>query len=260
MLRVAQVTDIHLFAAAEGELLGLPTQQSFQAVLAELQQLDPRPDLLLLTGDLSQDETPDSYRRLYDLLAPLRIPVYWLGGNHDRLPVVDRILCQPPFYGDKALQRNGWQFLLLGSGVPGKVHGSLDSQSLDWLDRQLSQNRDRPTLIALHHPPFPVNSEWIDGSRLQNPDDLFAIIDRHPQVRLVVFGHIHQECDRLRRGVQYFGTPSTCVQFKPGSRKFALDDKSPGFRLLDLRSDGRWTTRVQRVRQVLQPNLAATGY
>jgi Icc protein len=257
---VAQITDTHLFAGESQELLGLPTAKSLNAVLNCLQKLQPQPDLLLLTGDLSQDETVESYCRLYQSLLPLKIPVYWLPGNHDIPFLMDQVLNTAPISAEKTFQQGGWNFVLLNSAVLGRVEGKLSSQSLNWLEQQLQANPQRPTLLALHHPPFPIGSDWIDGINLQNSADLFAVLDRYPQVKLVLFGHIHQEFDHWRHSVRYLGTPSTCVQFKPNSANFALDQLKPGFRLLYLYPDGNYSTQIERVDCVHQLDFAATGY
>lgn len=259
-LLIAQITDIHLFADANRELLGLPSTKSFQAVLERLQKLSPQPDMLLLTGDLSQDGTPESYQRLADLLKPLGIPSYWLPGNHDQPLAMQQVLNQAPIFAQKSFKAGGWQFLLLSSHIPGCVHGRLDSETLHWLDLELQVNCELPTLIAFHHPPFLVNSDWLDTSTLKNSEELFAILDRHPQVQLVIFGHIHQEFNHWRNGVSYLGTPSTCIQFEPESTKFALDQVDPGFRLLKLYPDGKFETRVERVAYTQKLDLAAKGY
>jgi Icc protein len=259
-LLIAQITDIHLFANPSQELLGLPTAKSFHAVLERLQKLFPQPELLLLTGDLSQDETPESYQYLQDLLKPLAIPTYWLPGNHDQPLVMEQVLNQAPISSQKSFSAGGWQFLLLNSAVSGCVHGQLSPESLDWLNLQLEQTRERPTLISFHHPPFAVNSDWLDRIFLQNAEELFAVIERHPQVRLVVFGHIHQEFSLSRDGVHYLGCPSTCFQFMPESEKFGLDNTKPGFRLINLYPDGSFQTTVERVAFAHQLDTAALGY
>ncbi|MBD2054656.1 3',5'-cyclic-AMP phosphodiesterase [Oculatella sp. FACHB-28] len=258
-LLIAQITDTHLFAGKSQELLGLPTAKSLNAVLSCLQKLQPQPDLLLLTGDLSQDETVESYYCLYQFLLPLKIPVYWLPGNHDVPSVMEQVLNTAPISAEKTFQRGGWNFVLLNSAVSGRVDGKLSSQSLNWLEQQLQAN-PHPTLLALHHPPFPIGSNWIDEINLQNSADLFAVLDRYSQVKLVLFGHIHQEFDHWRHSVRYLGTPSTCVQFKPNSANFALDQLKPGFRLLYLDPDGNYSTRVERIDCVNQLDFAATGY
>ncbi len=259
-LLIAQVTDTHLLATSKGELLGLQTEASLKAVLEEIKELTPKPQRLLLTGDLSQDESLASYQRLYQQLEPLRIPAYWLPGNHDQLDLMQETLTTPPTYGDKSFQLGGWQFVLLNSAVPGRVYGYLSGETLDWLDKQLYNSPDTPTLVALHHPPFSVNSSWIDTSRLQNPEELFAVLDRHPQVRLVLFGHIHQHFERDRAGVRYLASPSSSIQFKPKSDQFALDEIQPGYRLLWLYQNGKFETAVKRVQFNYSLDLAATGY
>ena len=220
-LLVAQITDLHLFAAIDRQLLDLPTHDSLQAVLERLAKLQPKPDILLLTGDLSQDGSHKSYERLQDLLVPFEIPTYWLAGNHDRLPVMQQVLAHPPISSEKSL-------------------------------------------IGLHHPPCHVDSNWLDTSTLRNPADFFAIIDRHPQVALVVFGHIHQEFNYQRYKVRYLGSPSTCFQFKPKSVDFALDLALPGFRLFSLFPDGTYETRIERIEECIsfstEREMVSNGY
>lgn len=259
-LSIAQITDIHLFADEKQELLGLQTSQSFQTVIKRLDMLRPQLDLLLITGDLSQDSTPESYQRLKNLISPLAMPTYWLPGNHDCLSTMQQVLNCAPLFPHKAFAQKGWNFLLINSGIPGCVHGQLSPEKLDWLDFNLKYMGDRPTIVSLHHPPFCLNSNWLDTSTLKNPEELFAVLDRYPQVKLVLFGHIHQEFNHQRNGVHYLGSPSTSIQFKPQSSSFSLDFKKPGFRLLNLYPDGRWKTRIERVGSPHQLGIAATGY
>ena len=257
---IAQVTDLHLFASDRQELLGLPTAQSFQAVLDRLMQLRSHLDLILLTGDLAQDGQAESYQRLQTWLKPLGIPTYLLPGNHDNPMVMQQVLQESPISSEKSFNIKDWNLVLLNSAVPGQVHGYLSEGMLSWLERELQRLKARPTLIAFHHPPFTVGSTWLDGSALQNAEAFFKVIDSYPHVKLVVFGHIHQEFDRQRRGVRYLGCPSTCIQFEPQSAQFALDHEVPGFRLINLYPDGVCKTKVERVNYACQPDFAALGY
>ncbi|PPS46057.1 3',5'-cyclic-AMP phosphodiesterase [Chroococcidiopsis sp. TS-821] len=260
-LSIAQVTDIHLFADEKQELLGINTTKSFQAVVERLISLQNKIDALLVTGDLSQDGTPTSYQRLQHLLVPLNKPTYWIPGNHDDFAVMQQILNQAFILPQKEFTWGGWNFVLINSAVPGNVRGHLSETTLAWLERQLVARKTQPTLIALHHPPFAVNSLWLDRSILENADEFFAILDRHPQVKLVLFGHIHQEFHCQRNGVHYLGSPATSVQFEPHSTQFALRPEYPGFRLIQLYPNGRWLTQIERVacsEYIL--DLAATGY
>ncbi|MEX0951495.1 MAG: phosphodiesterase, partial [Gammaproteobacteria bacterium] len=114
--------------------------------------------------------------------------------------------------------------------------GELPASELDWLEQQLKHNT-LPTLVALHHPPVKIDSPWMDGMRLRNPDDFFRVIDRHAHVRAVVWGHIHQVYETRRDYVQLLGCPSTCVQFEPQSQEYATDTAGPGYRCLYLQGD-----------------------
>lgn len=259
-LLVAQITDTHLFANPNQQLLGLQTEDSLQTVLRQIQALHARPDLILLTGDLSQDASTASYDRLQTLMCPLNIPIYWVPGNHDDPQVMAQRLVEPPFSAQKSFHVGGWQFLLLDSSIPGRVHGQLSPVTLDWLDWELGQFTHEPAVIAFHHPPFLVGSDWMNEIGLRNADDFFAVCDRHSRLKLVLFGHIHQEFTHHRHGVDYLGTPSTCIQFKPNSPNFMLDQEYPGLRLLRLFPDGTWDSDVQRITYTAQPDLAAVGY
>jgi Icc protein len=246
-LHVVQITDTHLFADEAQEMFGLRTNLSLQAVLNAVQQLQTQPDLLLLTGDLSQDETTASYKYLQTRVQRLNIPTYWLPGNHDQDEAsLEQVLSGSPLRSDKSFCQGNWQFILLNSMLTGQVQGRLSSESLLWLEQQL-QSTDRPTLIAIHHPPVLTGAAWMDAIGLENPEDFFAVIDRFSHVKLVLFGHIHQAFSSQRQDVYYFGCPSSCVQFQPNSPEFAIDQQPPGFRLVSLYADGRFETQVQRV-------------
>jgi 3',5'-cyclic-AMP phosphodiesterase len=260
-LLVAQISDLHLFADERQDLLGWNTWKSLDVILERLAALETQPELILLTGDLSQDETEGAYQRILHRLSPLGIPTYWLPGNHDHVETMHRILDCPPIYSDKVLEQGGWRFLLLNSTVPGQVHGMLSAETLQWLkDRLTEVPEHQPMVIALHHPPFWVGSPWLDQSGLQNTADFLEIIDQYPQIKLVLFGHIHQAFEHIRSNVTYLSTPSTCIQFLPGSHRFALDNAQPGFRLIHLHSNGQFETQVQRVDFSHYLNFAAQGY
>lgn len=258
-ITIAQITDIHLFASEQEQLLGMSTIDSFHAVIEQLRKLREELDLLLLTGDLSGDSSAQSYGNLQNALSTLFLPSYWLPGNHDNFSVMNEVLALGLVSRRKCFERGGWNFILLDSSVTGQVHGYLRSETLEWLDSQLSMAA-KPTAIALHHPPFKINSRWLDNSSLQNSNQFFAVLDKYPQVRLVLFGHIHQEFYTQRQGVDYLGSPSTCVQFRPRSKKFALDEQAPGFRLMKLYPNGTWESWIKRVPYFNTIEVAANGY
>ncbi len=247
MLTIAQITDTHLFADPNSKMLEVNTNLTFTQVVSLLKTISPKPDMILLTGDLTQDETIASYEFLSDLITPVQIPTYFIPGNHDIPELMDQVFDHFPFSSDKSFIRENWHIILLSSYTYRSVHGKLSPESLTWLEQQLYNHSDRPTLIAIHHHPLPINSQWMDQINLQNPETLINIIDRHPQVKLLLCGHIHQEWKYEREKVNYLGCPSTCVQFQPHSPIMIIDQQKPGLRLLQLYSDGKFTTQIQRV-------------
>jgi 3',5'-cyclic-AMP phosphodiesterase len=246
MLLVAQLTDTHLFADGTKTMFDCFTNQTFAAVMQQLGQLQPRPDLLLLTGDISQDETAASYEYARSLIQPLQIPTYWLPGNHDQNGTTIARLNGDWIRADRSFEQGGWQFILLDSMVRDQPGGYLVPSQLAYLEQQLQT--DKPTLVAVHHHPIVCGVEYMDDIRLSNADELFAVLDRYPQVKLVICGHIHQEFVAERGEVKYLSAPSTCIQLKPSQAEIELDtDLSPGFRLLRLYPDGRFETEICRV-------------
>lgn len=256
---ILQLSDIHLFSDTDQSLLGLRTHHSFDAILDHVRQLPRLPEAILLTGDLSQDETVLAYQHLYRKLADFSGPIYWIPGNHDSLDAMTVSLNQPPFRADRTFALGKWHFLLLDSSMPNQVEGWLSTEKLTALDSDLRASAPHPTLIALHHPPFPIASNWLDTG-LKNYEAFWRVLDSHDHVRLVLCGHIHQDFCYERRGVHYMSTPSTCVQFAPNSQNFAIEDIDPGFRLIELGSGGGFRTWVERVSIKRKLDFAAQGY
>jgi len=259
-LRLIQITDSHLFAHAEGRLLGLNTRRSFQSVLALALEDETPADGLVMTGDLVQDETGEGYAYLARVLEDTGIPCFCIPGNHDRRDLMEEWL-GPAAMGPIADNRiDGWNLIFLDSTLPGEDGGRLTRRQMHHLETLLERDPG-PCLVFLHQHPVPIGSAWMDTMGVANGAQLLAVCDRHPHLKAVICGHIHQEFSRDHGHYQILGTPSTCFQFRPGSPDFALDDQTPGYRELRLHADGRLATRVVRLAQYPEPlALEATGY
>ena len=247
VVRLVQVTDSHIFADPDGCLLGLNTRQSFEAVCERVSREEWRPDALLATGDLSQDASPESYQYLADYFKEIDIPTFWLPGNHDNPETMDMYLSNNKVLQAKQLLIGHWQVILLDSSVRGKVHGELAESQLAFLEKALKRYPDKHALVTLHHQPLNVGSKWLDQIGLHNSQAFNEIIDKYPQVKSVLWGHVHQEFESRRKGKVWISTPSSCVQFKPGSEDFSAGVEAPGYRYLNLYSDGRIDSVVHRI-------------
>ena len=152
---------------------------------------------------------------------------------------------------------------MLDSQVPGKVGGQLGADQLSLLESALghAQSEGLNTLVCLHHHPIKIDCGWLDEQIVEDAPEFFAILDAHSGVKAVLWGHIHQEVHVLRNGVALLGSPSTCVQFTPGTELFKADDLAPGYRWLNLNPDGSIETGVSRVEGVeFIVDLDSKGY
>ena len=247
---LVHLTDTHLYGRAGGTLLGVDTAASFLAVLQHMRQSGRTPDRMLVTGDLSQDGSHASYHRFLSMTAPLGIPVHALPGNHDR---------RAPFHDVLAAQAapvvdcGAWRIILLDSLVPDADGGHLETDQLNLLREAGRVSAGRHLLVALHHHPIPMGCAWLDTLQVDNAQALLDVLAGLPQVRALVWGHVHQSHDsRLpapasQSGLHLMATPSTCFQFLPGSARFGLDTTLPGYRWITLHADGRIETEVVRI-------------
>lgn len=256
MIRVAQVTDTHLLADPEARLRGVVTQSTLRTVLAEVAR--ERPDLILLTGDLADLGEPEAYRHLVELINPLQIPAYWLPGNHDDPTIMPDLFAGSWIRTASSFQVGNWRVILLNSVVPGASHGLLSPEALEDLNRALAEEPECPTLVALHHNPVPIGSPMMDSMGLKSPEEFFKQIDSAPQVRVILFGHIHWAFHTRRGTVDIYGTPSSCKQLPPNGEFTDPEEALPGFRLLELYPEGFHRTQIGRALDLPKPEPIPT--
>lgn len=257
-----QVTDCHLYADTQKTLLGLNTQFSLDQVLQLVGQQNPAIDAIVATGDLAQDASAAAYARLFKQLHHFAAPIYWMKGNHDDLePMLASFAAERARVSPCVAELGDWSIVLLDSTIPGRAPGVLYQQDLDFLEQALANARGKHLLVSMHHHPISMGSAWLDAQVIANADKLFAILDAEPRVRGLLWGHVHQAYDGWHANVKLMSTPSTCVQFKPGSDDFVIDTKAPGYRWLDLHADGRIDTAVERIDPIeFTLDMSSPGY
>ena len=257
---LVQLSDSHLFADTHGTLLGMNTRDSLQKVIDLVLAQQPQIDLLVASGDLSQDGSLESYQQFRQMSGQLSAPARWIPGNHDEPMVMEQAATQSSLL-EPVVDIGNWRITLLDSAVPGSVPGFLADEQLQMLARALSEAPQRHHLVCFHHHPVSIGCPWMEPIGLRNPEALFAVLDRFPQVRAVLWGHVHQEIDRMRNDVRLLASPSTCIQFAPGSEDFKVDTLAPGYRWLRLLPDGQLETGVERVSGfVFEVDYGSNGY
>jgi len=225
---------------------GVATAATFALCVAHARRRHPRPDAVLLTGDLVHDD-PAGYAALAALIRDVDAPVHCLPGNHDDPADVRRALAGAPFAHEFATRYGNWVIVMLDSTVRGEHGGLLAEPELARLDAALEASPGTFALVCLHHHPVPHGSAWLDELMLANAADFFALLARHPGVRALAWGHTHQPFEGMHGRIRLMGTPSTCMQFAQDADEFEVDGRPPAYRWMELGDDGGIETGVEWV-------------
>jgi 3',5'-cyclic-AMP phosphodiesterase len=237
---LAQVSDLHVKARGELSYKVVDTAAMLRACVEHIAKLDPRPDAVAITGDLTDGGLPEEYAELRALLAPLTMPLYLIPGNHDshgalRAAFPDHdYLRQSPRFAQYAIEHHPLRIVAADTVIPGEVGGELCEERLAWLDRALAQAPDRPAVVIMHHPPFTTFIEHMDRHGLRNPQALEKVIRRHPQVEAVLCGHVHRPIEARFAGTVARIAPSCAHQIAldvRGGAPLKLVMEPPGYRL-----------------------------
>ena len=248
---ILQITDMHIMPGPDETLLGIDTEHYFHAILEHAFANNHHFDLIIVTGDLAQDPCPAGYERILNSLEAYNTPSICLPGNHDDYELMQQILNTSLVNCRKQTFLENWQLICLNSLIPDAPEGCLSNQELLFLEDCLSSKPDRHALIAVHHHCLKTNSAWMDTMMIENSLQLWAIINKYPQVKAITTGHIHQVMDISPASVRVLGTPSTCFQFKPESKTFSVETTAPGYRLIKLYADGRIESGITRLSEQL---------
>jgi len=194
---IAQISDLHIKPPGALAYGRVDTAKALERCVAALNEFMPRPDFVVISGDLADTPLAEEYKYLRRLLAPLQLPFAGIPGNHDsrdlmRAAFPSAAYASPSGPLDQRIEIGGLDLLLLDSSVPGMPHGLLEAPTLQWLDATLASSSDKPALLFLHHPPFHAGIWHMDRQNLHNAADLGAIVKRHERVQRIATGHIHR--------------------------------------------------------------------
>jgi 3',5'-cyclic-AMP phosphodiesterase len=187
---LAQISDTHIRIDDDG------------AAAAKLRQALAgagayRADAIVLTGDLANDGGAEEYRALARALGEAPAPFFLLPGNHDDRELLhaafadaDYLPPLPPF--SYAVEDFPVRLVCLDQVAPGDTGGEFTPEAARRLDQTLAQAPEKPTLLALHHPPFASHDLLFDRIGMKHAEAFAAVIARHRQVVRIVCGHHHR--------------------------------------------------------------------
>ncbi|MFC7396413.1 phosphodiesterase [Chelatococcus sp. GCM10030263] len=237
---IAQLSDFHARPRGTAAYGDVDTNAMMRRAVAALLALDPLPDCVLVTGDLTDCGLPEEYDLVREALADLPMPVFPVPGNHDRRETfaagLGGLCSKLPATGFQHYTVEDYPVRLIGLDtlVAGEHGGALCPEREAWLAARLGEGDGRPTLIFMHHPPFLTGIDGMDVMLCTVSPELPELIARHPEIERIVCGHYHRPIVRRWAGTLGFVAPGTAHQvaldLRPGvENRFILEP--PGFAL-----------------------------
>jgi 3',5'-cyclic-AMP phosphodiesterase len=230
MIKLIQISDCHIDDQALA--MGVDTQTNLAKVVKKISNL--KFEALLISGDLSNSGSLYSYKRLKEILLPIQQPTYVFGGNHDN---IDQLIKE---FNDNLfnyITLGKWSVITIDSVQLHKTSGLVTEEALETLNQTLKSSTADYIMVALHHPIVSMNSSWNDELSLENPQDLFKILNKHSKIRCVIFGHAHEAAHFSHEKFDIVSCPSTALQF--------TQDTRIGFNEYQLHDNGKinWQTQ-----------------
>lgn len=257
-MRILQISDFHLRGDGKLSFQVVDTVSFLKSTKAHLEHVfsldGQKPDMIVVTGDIADSGDEKAYLMVYEALSSFNVPVYAVPGNHDRRDRMVRILKgwtipnpQTAPFLCYAVQTEEARLLFLDTLNPGSHAGHMREAELAWLDNELQSNKNVPTLIFMHHPPFITGLPAMDEP-FENREQLRTVLMKAPWARLCC-GHMHRPIFTVWAGVPCVTAPAASMQieldFTPeGGDTFRME--TPGYLLHDF-EDGVFNTHVCQI-------------
>ncbi|WP_299073641.1 metallophosphoesterase [uncultured Paraglaciecola sp.] len=246
-MKVIQISDCHLFT--DINKIGynhINPWQSLKRILTEVSS--ERPEVLLVTGDISGDGSLQSYQHFSRLLheANLNCQIGIIPGNHDNQTYMQICICRDYLWLNKPQLQlpNQWHVHLLNTQHQA-TKGQISPESLTSLSKYVNTHSDDYHLVTAHHHPIFCGG-WMDTHEWINRQAFNAVVAKYPAIKGVAYGHIHMAIEQHQNHCLYMACPATCWQFA-NQEYFAIEDLMPGFRVIKLLEDGQINTSTQRL-------------
>lgn len=217
-LLICQLSDLHVCAPGVLAYRRVDTAAYVQRCVAHIARLDPRPDAIVITGDIADRGSATEYEHARTLLAPLTVPIHVIPGNHDDRTVLREAFPSPdhgtgmPEFLQYTAAIGPIRLIALDTLAPGEGGGMLCERRLDWLTQALDRVRGSPVVILMHHPPFETGIAYMDAVGLKTAYPLEPIVRNHPNVERILCGHLHRTILRRFGGTIAATSPSPAHQ------------------------------------------------
>jgi len=252
-MRIIQLSDIHLVSSREALIKGRNPMIHLKCALNE--SIKHNPDLILITGDICEDESRSGYKHLREELRSLSnsITIALLPGNHDNPIIMNEVLSPYATIAPAEILLKGIRLIILSSHIDGRIEGVIEQSQIKWLNERLKDetHKGSPLFIALHHPPLKIGDPFLDSVSLRNGDELLNIFKDIDELKAILFGHIHQYwISKLsNKNKSYLlGCPSTLCSHKSRytSLKPVENENDIGGLLIEIDNKGIFTHKLIR--------------
>ena len=244
---IAQITDTHIKAGGRLAYRQVDTLAALKSCVEHLNTMTPRPDAVVVSGDLVDFGTTDEYAVAKPVFDHLEMPAFVIPGNHD-----DRDVLREAFSDHAYLPRSGFlhyaiedfpvRLIGLDTTVTGKPYGELCEDRIAWLARCLDREPEKPTLLFMHHPPFLTGIAHMDWQNCRNGPALGRLIEGHGQVQMILCGHVHRSIHTLWHGTAACIGPSpahaVALDLDPNGPP-AFVEEPPACRIVHLTAENR---------------------
>lgn len=261
---IAQISDPHIVKENHLAYGKVKTDEMLENAISAINQFEPKINLALVTGDLTDKGTKEENIYAKKLLDELACPYFVIPGNHDcrehmvEVFAPDHCRVSDQAYISYTFNFSDFCFIGLDSSIPGESGGELCLHRLIWLEQQLQNNKDKPVVIFLHHPPCKCGVLETDEDGFIGREKFEEIVARYLNIQRILCGHIHLATNSLFGNTIFNTAPSTGMQLHLDltmSKPSAFEIGSPGYLLHHWTSDNKFNTHVRYVGEIDGPYL-----
>lgn len=244
MLKIIQITDIHMLANKAATIYGINIYLSLKKIIEAIRFIEDI-DCIIITGDIANDGEYNAYITVDELFKHFDLPIFWLQGNHDFSEVMLQVSTKIKIKANKSFKIGTTKFILLQTVMRdednlsvNKGRGYLFNYEMSFLKRELEVNNFDQCVIAMHHPPI-LSNTWTDRRILDNRIEFIDLIEQYSKVRLVLYGHQHIAQRTEINGITFISAPPVSYHYNPNGPLFSLLDNKQGFGIIEINNDGK---------------------
>ena len=246
-MKLIQITDCHIKKNNDDLIYGVNPRERLTEIIKYIKINQKEFDFILLTGDISDDGSIESYKFVADLFISLSKEIYFINGNHDcKNNMLSVFSNYDLFHHLQDFQYKSWIFIGVDSSVKAKDYGFISDIELNKLNISLikSEKSNNNVAVVTHHHPVSVHTPLIDDCLIKNGPDFIKAIENHNVVKLIITGHVHNDYSINIEKIKLETGPATCVQFIAGgsNENTDIDKIKYGYKIYNLEENGTYYT------------------